>query len=70
MILFCVLSMVLSDGELGGNALMVDFEEGLSTKNWDASKPVLGRFGKLLRRRGASAWFHGVWMCGVEVLEY
>jgi len=24
--------MVFSDGELSGNALMVDFEEGLSTK--------------------------------------
>jgi hypothetical protein len=23
-----------------------------------------------LRRRGASAWFHGVWTCHVEVLEY
>jgi hypothetical protein len=22
------------------------------------------------RRRGASAWFHGIWTCGVEVLEY
>lgn len=32
MILFCVFSMVLSDGKLGGNALMVDFEEGLSAK--------------------------------------
>ncbi len=20
--------------------------------------------------RGASAWFHGIWTCGVEVLEY
>jgi len=24
---------------------------------------------KLLRRRGASGWFHGIWTCGVEVLE-
>jgi len=31
---------------------------------------VLGLFGKLLRRRGALAWFHGVWTCSVEVLEY
>jgi hypothetical protein len=23
-----------------------------------------------LRRRGASAWFHGVWTCGAKVLEY
>jgi hypothetical protein len=30
-----------------------------------------GLFGKLWRRRrGALAWFHGVWTCGVEVLEY
>jgi len=28
-------------------------------------------FGKLLRRRrGALAWFHGIWTCSVEVLEY
>jgi hypothetical protein len=25
---------------------------------------------KVFRRRGASAWFHDVWTCGVEVLEY
>jgi hypothetical protein len=36
----------------------------------DASDCILGLFGKLSRRRGASAWFHGVWTCGVEVLEY
>jgi hypothetical protein len=30
----------------------------------------LGLFGKLSRRRGASAWFHGIWTSGVEVLEY
>jgi hypothetical protein len=23
-----------------------------------------------LMRRGALAWFHGVWACGVEVLQY
>jgi len=38
--------------------------------NRDASDRILGLFGKLLRRRGALAWFHGVWTCGVEVLEY
>jgi hypothetical protein len=31
---------------------------------------VLGLFGKLSRRRGASAWFHGVWTCVGKVLEY
>jgi hypothetical protein len=25
---------------------------------------------KLLRRRAASARFHGVWTCGIDVLEY
>jgi len=36
-----------------------------------ASDHVLGVFGKLLmRRRGAWAWFHGVWTCGAKVLEY
>jgi hypothetical protein len=37
-----------------------------------STKPgcVLGLFGKFLRRRrGAWAWFHGVWTCGVEVLN-
>jgi hypothetical protein len=38
--------------------------------NQDASDQILGLFGKLLMRRGASAWFHGVWTCGVEVLGY
>jgi hypothetical protein len=37
---------------------------------WDASDHVLGLLGKLLRRRGALAWFHGIWTCGEEVLEY
>jgi hypothetical protein len=42
---------------------------------WDPLNRVLGitfliLFGKLLRRRGASAWFHGIWTCNVEVLEY
>jgi hypothetical protein len=30
----------------------------------------LGLFGKLLRRRGALAWFHGIWTCCAKVLEY
>ncbi len=38
--------------------------------NWDASDCILGLFGKFWRMRGASAWFHGIWNCGVEVLEY
>ncbi len=38
--------------------------------NWDASDHVLDLFGKFSRKRGASAWFHRVWMCGAEVLEY
>ncbi len=38
--------------------------------NRDASHSVLGLFGKLSRRRGASAWFHGVWTSCAEVLEY
>ncbi len=39
--------------------------------NRDASDCVLGLFWKLLKRRGASALFHGVWTCGgVKVLEY
>jgi hypothetical protein len=25
---------------------------------------------KLLRRRGALAWFHGIWTCSTKVLEY
>ncbi len=38
--------------------------------NRDASDNVFGLFGKLSRQKGASAWFHGIWTCGVEVLEY
>ncbi len=42
--------------------------------NQDASDGVLGLFRKLLRRRrrrrGALAWFHGVWTCSARVLEY
>jgi hypothetical protein len=33
-------------------------------------RSFLGLSGKLLRRRGASAWFHGIWTYGVEVFEY
>jgi hypothetical protein len=33
-------------------------------------KSVLGLFGKLSSRRGALAWFNGVWICGAKVLEY
>jgi hypothetical protein len=38
--------------------------------NYDASNHILGLFGKLSRRRGALARFHGVWTCSVKVLEY
>jgi hypothetical protein len=38
--------------------------------NRDASGHVLGLFGKLLRGRAASPWFHGIWTCSVEVYEY
>ncbi len=38
--------------------------------NRDALGHVLGLFGKHSRRRGASPWFHGIWTCSVEVLEY
>ncbi len=39
--------------------------------NGDVSDRVLlGLFGKLSRRRGAWAWFCGVWTCGAKVLEY
>jgi hypothetical protein len=38
--------------------------------NRDASDNVLHLFGKLSRRRGTSAWFHGVWTCNAKVLEY
>jgi hypothetical protein len=39
-------------------------------RNRDASDRVLGVFGKLSTRRGALAWFHDSWTCGVKVLEY
>jgi hypothetical protein len=38
--------------------------------NWDASYCVLVLFGKLSRKRGAVAWFHGVWTCSANDLEY
>jgi len=27
---------------------------------------ILGLFGKLSRRKGAWAWFHGIWTCGAK----
>ncbi len=36
--------------------------------NWDASDHVFFLFGKLLKRRGASAWFHAIWTCIAKVL--
>jgi hypothetical protein len=41
----------------------------LDPPNRDVSDHVLGLFGKLSRRRGASAWFHNVWTCGAKVHE-
>jgi hypothetical protein len=38
--------------------------------NQDALYCVLGLFWKLLRRRGALAWFHDVWTCAAKALEY
>ncbi len=38
--------------------------------NWDASDHILGLLGKLSTRRGAWAWFHGVWTCTAKVFEY
>jgi hypothetical protein len=38
--------------------------------NQGTSDHVLALFGKLSRRRGALAWFHGVWTCSAKVLEY
>jgi len=38
--------------------------------NQDASDCILSLFGKLLRRRGASAWSHGVWTWGAKVLKH
>jgi hypothetical protein len=37
--------------------------------NPDASDLVLNVFGKLSTRRGAWAWFHGIWTCSAKVLE-
>jgi hypothetical protein len=41
-----------------------------STKLGYASDRILGVFGKLSRRRGAWAWFHGIWNCGAKDLEH
>ncbi len=41
-----------------------------STELGCASDRVLGYFGKLSMRRGAWAWFHGVWTCSAKVLDY
>jgi hypothetical protein len=49
--------------------LFVLFVSMRSTKG-GCSRSRLGLFGKLLRRRGAWAWFHGVWSCCGEALEY
>ncbi len=38
--------------------------------NQDASDRILGLFGKLSTRRGASAWLHGVWTCSAKVFDY
>jgi hypothetical protein len=38
--------------------------------NRNASDHILGLFGKLSRRRVASAWLRSVWTCGAEVLKY
>jgi len=38
--------------------------------NQDASDSVLGLFGKLSTRTGASAWFHDIGTCGAKVIEY
>jgi hypothetical protein len=35
----------------------------------DFSDHILGVFGKLLTRRGAWPWFHGIWTCHAKVLE-
>jgi len=42
----------------------------MNPSNHDASNHVLGIFEKLFTRRGAWAWFHGVWTCSVKVFEY
>ncbi len=38
--------------------------------NWGISNCILHVFGQLSTRRGALSWFHDVWTCGAEVLEY
>jgi hypothetical protein len=39
-------------------------------RNRDVLDHILGLFGKLLKRSGASVQFHGVWTCGAKILEY
>jgi len=39
-------------------------------QNQDVLDHILGLFRKLLKRRGASVQFHGVWTCGAKILEY
>jgi len=42
-----------------------------STENGDVSDHVLGSLWKSSKGGGGAwAWFHGVWTCGVEVIEY
>ncbi len=38
--------------------------------NQNASDFIPGFLGKLSKKRGALAWFHGIWTCGAKVLEY
>jgi len=38
--------------------------------NQDVLDHVFDVFGKLLMRRGAWAWFHGIWTCSAKVFEY
>ncbi len=44
----------------------------LDPLNQDALDRVLGVFGKLLMIKGGvhGLWFHDVWTCSAEVLEY
>jgi hypothetical protein len=53
-----------------GSLLVLFFLYLRDPPNWDASDCVLGLFGKLLRRRGVLAWFHGVWTGDAKVFEY
>ncbi len=38
--------------------------------NQDASDHIPHFLGKLSMKRGAWAWFQGVWTCSAEVFEY